>query len=68
MLDKAKTLRSYRLRCRDGEIGSVKEFYFDDQYWTIRYLVADTVSAEGAAYRRPRRPFRTAYPVANLQR
>ena len=26
----------------DGEIGKVKEFYFDDQHWTIRYLVADT--------------------------
>ena len=27
---------------RDGEIGKVKEFYFDDQNWEIRYLVADT--------------------------
>jgi hypothetical protein len=26
----------------DGAIGKVKEFYFDDQHWTIRYLVADT--------------------------
>jgi hypothetical protein len=26
----------------DGEIGTVTEFYFDDQHWTIRYLVADT--------------------------
>jgi hypothetical protein len=26
----------------DGEIGKVKEFYFDDRHWTIRYLVADT--------------------------
>jgi hypothetical protein len=26
----------------DGEIGKVKEFYFDDMYWTIRYLVADS--------------------------
>jgi PRC-barrel domain len=30
------------LDCLDGEIGTVEEFYFDDQYWTIRYLVADT--------------------------
>ncbi|MCE5339502.1 MAG: PRC-barrel domain-containing protein [Planctomycetaceae bacterium] len=28
----------------DGEIGKVKEFYFDDNHWTIRYLVADTGS------------------------
>jgi len=26
----------------DGEIGKVKEFYFDDTYWAIRYLVADS--------------------------
>ena len=26
----------------DGEIGKVREFYFDDQHWAIRYLVADT--------------------------
>ena len=42
MLSKAKTLGGYKLDSRDGEIGKVKEFYFDDQHWTIRYLVADT--------------------------
>ena len=42
MLSTAKTLKGYHLAGRDGEIGKVKEFYFDDQYWTIRYLVADT--------------------------
>ncbi len=42
MLDKAKTLKGYTLRSTDGDIGSVKDFYFDDQYWTIRYLVAET--------------------------
>jgi uncharacterized protein YrrD len=42
MLSKAKTLNGYKLDSLDGEIGHVKEFYFDDQYWTIRYLVADT--------------------------
>ena len=42
MLNKAKTLRDYKLDSLDGEIGKVKEFYFDDQYWAIRYLVADT--------------------------
>lgn len=26
----------------DGEIGSVEEFYFDDERWTIRYLVVNT--------------------------
>jgi uncharacterized protein YrrD len=42
MLYKAKTLQGYKLHSRDGEIGQVKEFYFDDHTWTIRYLVADT--------------------------
>ena len=42
MLSKAKTLNGYKLNSRDGEIGKVKEFYFDDRFWTIRYLVADT--------------------------
>ena len=42
MLSKAKTLNGYKLEGLDGEIGKVEEFYFDDRYWTIRYLVADT--------------------------
>jgi sporulation protein YlmC with PRC-barrel domain len=44
MLNSAKTLKGYKLHSRDGEIGSVKEFYFDDHHWTVRYLVADTGS------------------------
>jgi sporulation protein YlmC with PRC-barrel domain len=44
MLIKAKTLQGYKLGSLDGEIGKVKEFYFDDNHWTIRYLVADTGS------------------------
>ena len=42
MLNKAKTLKGYTLDSLDGDIGKVKEFYFDDLHWTIRYLVADT--------------------------
>jgi len=42
MLNKAKTLKGYKLDSIDGEIGKVKEFYFDDLHWTIRYLIADT--------------------------
>ena len=42
MLIKAKTLNGYKLASLDGEIGKVKEFYFDDRHWTIRYLVAET--------------------------
>ena len=42
MLYKAKTLKGYKLESHDGEMGMVREFYFDDQHWTIRYLIADT--------------------------
>ncbi len=42
MLINAKALKGFKLDGIDGEVGSIKEFYFDDQYWAIRYLVADT--------------------------
>jgi hypothetical protein len=42
MLLKAKALKGYALHCLDGEIGKVREFYFDDQHWAVRYLVVDT--------------------------
>ena len=43
MLNKAETLKAYSFQNTDGEtMGKVKEFYFDDHHWTIRYLVADT--------------------------
>lgn len=40
MLNKVKTLKGYKLDSLDGEFGKVEEFYFDDRYWTVRYLVA----------------------------
>ena len=42
MLHTAKTLKGYTLDSLDGDIGKVKEFYFDDLHWTIRYLIIDT--------------------------
>ncbi len=42
MLTNAKSLKDYRLDSLDGEIGKVKEFYFDDLHWVIRYLVVET--------------------------
>ena len=42
MLNRAKTLKGYKLHSLDGEIGKVREFYFDDHYWTVRYLIVDT--------------------------
>ena len=44
MLRSIKQLNGDKLGASDGEIGHVKDFYFDDQNWAIRYLVADTGS------------------------
>ena len=42
MLRSVKALKNFKLRAQDGDLGKVREFYFDDNYWTVRYLVADT--------------------------
>src|SRR5881394_2979061 len=42
MLRSLKQLYGGKLGASDGEIGQIKDFYFDDQNWAIRYLVADT--------------------------
>ncbi|MDQ7827084.1 MAG: PRC-barrel domain-containing protein [Candidatus Eremiobacteraeota bacterium] len=43
MLHRAETLKGFKLDCIGGEeIGRIKEFYFDDHHWAIRYLIADT--------------------------
>jgi uncharacterized protein YrrD len=44
MLRTAKSLEGYELRARDGTIGSVKDIYFDDEKWRVRYLVVATGS------------------------
>lgn len=42
MLRNIKELTGYVLRARDGDIGRCKDFLFDDERWTVRYMVADT--------------------------
>jgi hypothetical protein len=42
MLRSAKEIINYVLSAEDGEIGRCKDFLFDDEFWTIRYMVADT--------------------------
>ncbi len=44
MLNSVSHLNGSTLTASDGEIGHVKEVYFDDQAWAIRYLVVDTGS------------------------
>ncbi|MBW8886121.1 MAG: PRC-barrel domain containing protein [Fibrobacteres bacterium] len=40
MLRSAKKMKEYSLGASDGRIGHIDEFYFDDSYWTMRYVVA----------------------------
>jgi len=44
MLRSIKQIYGDKLGASDGEIGHVKDFYFDDLDWVVRYLVADTGS------------------------
>lgn len=44
MIRSIEQLYGDKLGASDGEIGHVKDFYFDDQSWAVRYLVADTGS------------------------
>jgi hypothetical protein len=44
MLRSIKQSYGDKLGASDGEIGRVKDFYFDDKHWVIRFLVADTGS------------------------
>jgi len=44
MLRSIKQLYGEKLGTSDGEIGHVKDFYFDDQKWGVRYVIVDTGS------------------------
>lgn len=41
MLQSIKQLIGNKLGATDGDIGHVKDFYFNDHNWTVRYVVAD---------------------------
>ena len=44
MLRSLKDLHNCPVNATDGEVGQVKDCYFDDQAWAIRYLVVETGS------------------------
>jgi sporulation protein YlmC with PRC-barrel domain len=44
MLRSLSDLEGYAIRATDGTIGHVKDFYFDDEDWVVRYLIVDTGS------------------------
>ena len=41
MLQSLENLRGFKLQEKNGVMGHVADYYFDDRAWTIRYLVAD---------------------------
>lgn len=42
MLRSTREITGYALQATDGEIGTCKDFLFDEKHWVIRYMVADT--------------------------
>jgi hypothetical protein len=42
MLTNATHLKGLVIRATDGELGTVDQFYFDDETWAIRYLMVET--------------------------
>jgi hypothetical protein len=42
MSQSLKQLQGLKLAASDGELGHVKDFYFSDENWAVRYVVADT--------------------------
>lgn len=49
MLRSMRNMEDYSIGATDGIIGRVRDFYFDDESWVIRYLVVET--DEGQAQR-----------------
>ena len=37
-----RELEGYALRATDGDLGKVRDLFFDDHRWRVRYLLADT--------------------------
>jgi hypothetical protein len=44
MFCSAKDLKNFAIRATDGEVGNIKDMYFDDDAWVLRYFVVETGS------------------------
>ena len=42
MLNVVSSLEGFELRAKDGSLGSVRDFLFDDSSWKVRWMVVDT--------------------------
>jgi hypothetical protein len=42
MLRNASTIKGYAIKASDGDLGTARDFLFDDKSWLVRWLVVDT--------------------------
>ena len=42
MLMNAAHLKGLEIQATDGRLGTIDQFYFDDETWAIRYLTVET--------------------------
>lgn len=42
MLRSIEELEKYKVQANDGLVGHVRDFFFDDESWVVRYLVVET--------------------------
>ena len=47
MLISLESLRKARVGVREGDLGTLREVYFDDQEWLVRYLTVRTARSGG---------------------
>jgi len=47
MLRSLYIMLDYHIAANDGEVGRVEDFLFDDESWTVHYLVVQTESPLG---------------------
>jgi len=42
MMRSLKDLKGYAISAKDGNIGHIHDFFFDDELWIVRYVIVDT--------------------------
>ncbi|HEY6362026.1 MAG TPA: PRC-barrel domain-containing protein, partial [Vicinamibacterales bacterium] len=42
MLHRARKVLGAHIRAVDGDIGTLEDFFFEEDGWTVRYLLVDT--------------------------
>lgn len=42
MLRSVAHMHDYKINAKDGQLGTLRDFYFDDRDWSVKYIVVDT--------------------------